>query len=210
MDELQSQTCIIIFAKRPEAGKVKTRLIPALGAKQACELAERMLKHTIGNVLKAMSLQPNLYMQLCIAPDMQDPFWQPFMVNEKVSLSQQVEGDLGVRMATATQEVMAKGQRAILIGSDCPALNSDKFLNIVKDLGQFDALMHPASDGGYVLLGLSRFSSKIFCDIPWSTQDVAALTLRALEQLNFSVKTLEVMHDIDEPEDFQYLPAYLQ
>ena len=200
-----SNTTIIIFAKTPQAGKVKTRLIPALGAEKAAELAVEFIDSMVFKALVALEHEPSLRLQLCISPDSKDPFWQRYSYHSRFCLTQQIAGDLGARMAQATQKAMATGGRVLLIGSDCPALSSEKLMAAVKALQQSDAVMHPAFDGGYVLLGLSQYSPAIFSEIPWSTPQVAALTLKALNEQKMSVSQLETLHDIDEPADLTYL-----
>lgn len=193
----------IVFAKAPIAGFAKTRLIPALGAQGAADLAQRMLQHTLSTALRAQ-VGP---VELCVSPSHSDPVWQRFEIPETVAWSDQADGDLGARMARAAQRSLARGEAVILIGTDCPGLTVAMLQVATQDLTAYDACMVPTADGGYSLLGLQHFAMALFEAMPWSTPAVAALTLQRLKQLNWQVKVHPTLHDIDEPADLQWLPA---
>ena len=107
MVHLSDPAKVIIFAKTPLPGLVKTRLTPALGPSGAAELAERMLTYTVQEGLKAISNEPNLSLELCVAPDMQHPFWRQFSYSERFTLSEQGSGDLGDRLFRAARKPLA-------------------------------------------------------------------------------------------------------
>lgn len=203
-------THIVVLVKQPQAAKVKTRLIPELGEQKAALLADAMIKHTLKTLLVVLEQNEQIQVNFCVAPDSKSEYWQQFKVHERIDISQQCSGDLGKRMATVARELMLDGSKLILIGSDCPAISADVLLKVHALLQSSDAVIHPASDGGYVLLGLSRYCEAVFTDIPWSTEQVAPRTLAALEQAAFKVKILETMNDIDEAEDLIHLPVHLQ
>jgi glycosyltransferase A (GT-A) superfamily protein (DUF2064 family) len=141
-------------------------------------------------------------------------------------------GDLGARMARAVQRVLAHGgspehdpvrpmagpavghpdakpsvgsPKVILIGTDCPALGVEHIRAAAAALCTHDAVLIPASDGGYVLLGCKQFEPTLFNGMPWSTATVATLTLDRMAQLAWTVQTFSPLHDIDEPADLQWL-----
>ena len=196
------QTQIVIFAKYPSAGQVKTRLIPALGADNAAQLAERLLQHTLKQALD--SGHP---VELCGSPAAEQPCWQSLNLPAAVQHTSQCDGNLGARMAQAAERVLATQRNVILIGTDCPSLDSATLQHAAEKLEQHDAVMIPASDGGYVLFGLRRFDRSLFEGIAWSSATVCADTLQRLQDLGWSVSILPTLHDIDEPEDLRYLPA---
>lgn len=208
--QTDSQTQIVIFAKYPNAGQVKTRLIPALGADKAAQLAERLLQHTL-----TQALDSDYPVELCGSPAAEQPCWQSLKLPAAVQHTSQYEGDgnsnLGERMAQAAQQVLATQRNVILIGTDCPSLDAATLQHAAEklegQLEQHDAVIIPASDGGYVLLGLRRFDRSLFEGIAWSSATVCADTLQHLQALNWSICTLPTLHDIDEPEDLQHLPA---
>lgn len=193
---------IVIIAKAPMAGYSKTRLIPALGASGAAALAARMLKHTVRAALAA-ELGP---VELCAAPSRNHAAWQALDLPPALHWSDQGDGDLGERMATAAQRTTARGENILLIGTDCPALDVVRLRCAAASLRQNDATLFPTADGGYSLLGLKRFHRELFDNMPWSTATVARHTLERLAHLRWSVQVHAVLHDIDEPADLQWLP----
>ncbi|WP_432695595.1 TIGR04282 family arsenosugar biosynthesis glycosyltransferase [Marinobacterium sp. YM272] len=196
-------TALVVFAKAPLPGYAKTRLVPALGEKGAAQLAERLLQHTLARALAA-DTGP---VELCVAPSSRLECWQG--LPDGIQLSEQGEGDLGARMARVAQRSIAATGRVILIGTDCPSLGVDQLQAAARALNSSDCVMVPAKDGGYVLLGLNRFSNELFTAIPWSTDRVAALTRERIATLGWSLQELAPLHDIDEPEDLIHLPDAL-
>ncbi len=192
----------VIFAKAPIPGLAKTRLGPALGPDGAANLAKKMLEHCISQALAA-DIGP---VELCVAPSMNHPVWRELTIPSAVLWSEQGEGDLGERLARAAQRVTACGDAVLLIGSDCPQLTSSLLKRAALALQENDACMVPVSDGGYALLGLNHYLPSLFVKMPWSTDGVSRLTQQRLKAEGWRVRTLEVLHDIDEPQDLQYLP----
>ena len=207
-----SATRIVVFAKAPQPGRVKTRLIPALGAEGAAALAARMLARTLAEAAEA-SAPPGAVasmergeatgasaarpcgVELCASPAPGDPAWRGLTVPAGLRWAAQGEGDLGARMAGAARRVLAGGERVLLIGTDCPALD------------EVEAVIVPSFDGGYVLLGLRRFDPSLFEGIAWSTSTVAAATRARLAALAWPYRELPALHDIDVPADLVHLPS---
>ena len=189
-------TRIVIFAKAPVAGKAKTRLIPLLGADGAARLAQRMLADTVLHAKAAGLGTP----ELCATPEPGDPEWAGSLP-AGVGLSDQGEGDLGQRLAAAVERVIGSGERVLLIGTDCPALDGQRLAAAAVQLKRHDAVICPARDGGYVLLGLARTDASLFSDIAWSTDTVAATTIARIAELGWSLYVGETLIDIDEPAD---------
>jgi rSAM/selenodomain-associated transferase 1 len=199
-------TRIVVFAKAPRAGFVKTRLIPALGAEGAATLARALLNHTLDQALASGAT-----VELCMSPAPSDPAWQGVALPQAVARSNQGDGDLGTRMNSAVERALALQQGPVLvIGTDCPALTADHLREASRQLAQHDAVLLPASDGGYVLIGLQAPCASLFTDMAWSTPAVAFETLRRMERLGLSVWQGPVMHDIDEPGDLVHLPEALK
>jgi hypothetical protein len=187
-------TRIVIFAKQPVPGRVKTRLIPALGADGAAALAAQMLERTVEEALAT-----GLDIELCGDPDPASWYEGP-----PVALSAQGEGDLGVRLALAARR--ADGP-VLLVGTDCPGLDRERLGAAAVALGAHDAVIHPAEDGGYVLLGLGRFHPSLFEGIAWSTDGVAAATVARIEALGWTLDVRDTLRDVDEPADMPPLPG---
>ncbi len=188
---------IIVFAKAPVAGRVKTRLIPALGAEGAARLARQMLADT----LQQAEAVPMAETELCADPDPTDAAWRGQFPEGGYDLTGQGDGDLGERLARATERSIAGAQRTILIGTDCPALTHYRLQEACRELDTHDAVIHPTFDGGYALLGLTRFHPSLFADIAWSTDAVAAQTIARIEALGWSLHVGEALRDVDVPED---------
>jgi rSAM/selenodomain-associated transferase 1 len=186
-------TRIVIFAKQPVPGRVKTRLIPALGAEGAARLAERMLGETVNEAL-ATGWEGELWGE----PDPAGWYEGP-----PLRLRAQEGEGLGDRLAEATRRTLAEASSILLIGTDCPELDRSRLAAAAAALGPDDAGIHPAEDGGYALLGLKRFSPTLFEDIAWSTGSVFGETRARIEALGWSLHVGDTLRDIDEPEDLR-------
>lgn len=188
---------IVIFAKAPVAGEVKTRLIPALGAAGAARLAAHMLERTVAQALTAAVGT----VELCASPAPDSPAWSGLRLPPCLETRDQGKGDLGDRMARAARRIVDGGEAALLIGTDCPELTADRLRNAARQLAAHDAVLHRAVDGGYPLLGLRAFDESVFAGIPWSTSAVADLTLERLASLGWRVWVGDTLRDIDTPDD---------
>ena len=191
-----SGTRIIVFAKAPVPGKVKTRLIPALGEEGAAALARAMLLHTIEEARLAGVGKP----EICVDPPPCDPVWQGLMP-AGFRVSAQGEGDLGHRLARAAQRALREEAAVLLIGTDCPTLDRFRLCRAAADLRDYDAVIQPAADGGYVALGLRKYDASLFSGIEWSSSSVAEKTIERIKRLGWKLRIREMLHDVDTPED---------
>ena len=194
---------IVIIAKAPLAGTCKTRLIPALGPDGAAALAATMLRHTVQTAIAAQ-LGP---VELCAAPNAEHPLWGQLRLPLQLHWSDQGEGDLGQRMARAAERTVARGEHLLLIGSDCPAITAVHLQDAASSLHRGDAALIPTFDGGYALLGLASMQPALFTGMPWSTADVARLTLERMAAAGLRVHLGPTLYDIDDPEDLAHLPG---
>jgi rSAM/selenodomain-associated transferase 1 len=192
-------TRVIVFAKAPRPGLVKTRLIPALGAAGAARLAQRMLHDTLAAALDAR-VGP---VELCATPDPDDPAWHDTPLPPQVESSAQGDGDLGARMARAAGRALRRGDAVLLVGTDCAEMSSALLRHAAAVLRDVDVVIHPSADGGYVLLGLARFSVQLFTDIAWSTDTVATVTIERIRALGWSLAVGDTLHDIDVADDLR-------
>ena len=198
---------VIVFAKAPEPGKVKTRLIPALGEAGAAALHRRLAMHSLRAAQDA-ELGP---VELWCAPDTHHAFFAECERAFSVSLHSQCQGDLGARMQHALETVLERAKRAILIGSDIPALSEIYLRDAERALSRaHDAVIGPAEDGGYVLIGLARCHPELFRDIPWGKPEVLAETRGRLAALRWRCLELPTLWDMDRPEDLERLPEEMQ
>ena len=196
---------VMVFARAP--GEAKTRLIPALGAAGAAALHRRLVMHCL-RAARDSRLGP---VELWCAPGTGDPFFRECERRLGASLHPQAEGDLGARMQRAFESALALSPRAILVGSDIPALSAQYLRDADRALRRGgDAVIGPAEDGGYVLIGLSRCDAALFRDIPWGGSEVLAETRRRIAALGWRVTELPALWDVDRPEDLERLPEEMR
>jgi rSAM/selenodomain-associated transferase 1 len=193
---------ILVFAKAPQPGLAKTRLIPALGAAGAAALAHRMLDHTLASALAAGVDA----VELCATPGVGEVAWRGVELPAGIETSTQGDGDLGARMARAAERSCARGEAVMLVGTDCAEMSPALLRAAAAVLRAGTPVIHPAADGGYALLGLTRFEPRVFDAIAWSSDTVAATTIARLRALGWPVHVGAVVHDIDTPADLVHLP----
>lgn len=210
------QARLIQFAKAPIEGKVKTRLIPAIGSLAATELHQRMSAYVL-SVLCNSHLAP-----VVLSSD--DPYNEklqriasPYINDSDFVVSRQQGGDLGSRMRGAflavfehASSLVAKdldGETlVVLVGSDCPAIDAAYLAAAFDVLNRgSDIVLGPANDGGYVLIGMSRFCPEIFSGVDWGSAEVLQQTLSRVKTAGYTVKLLNSLADIDRPEDLALL-----
>jgi uncharacterized protein len=181
---MKARCAVIVMAKAPVPGYAKTRLIPALGAVRAAQLAGRLLQHALGAALQAQ-LGP---VDLCCAPDAHHPLLQ-------------------AQRARAFDRWWPQADRILMTGTDAPALDAQVLQRAAAGLNDADAVFVPAMDGGYALVGLRRPAASLFRDVPWSTAQVMSTTRRHLATAGLRHAELEPLFDIDEPADLVHVPA---
>ncbi len=191
---------ILLFARAPEPGRVKTRLIPILGAEAAAQLYQQLLISTVERVASA-SVAPII---CYCAPDEGHPLFEKLASQWDMELKQQHGVDLGERMAHAVAVTLESSDATILIGGDCPQLNAIHLQQALRWLNRgSDAVIGPAEDGGYFMLGLRRYNNRLFEDIAWGSSEVLELTRKRLRELSWSWRELETLWDLDLPQDLQ-------
>ena len=190
---------LIVFAKAPRPGAVKTRLIPVLGAQGAAAHHARLIKHTLAAASVACRDALELH-----ADVVDDDFLRYCAARYNARLVAQRGDDLGERMhhAFETALVTERCPSAVLIGSDCPALTAAHLRRAFTALaGDHEAVIAPAEDGGYVLIGLCRIDALLFSDVPWGTDVVLHQTRERLRGLGWRWQELETLWDVDRPAD---------
>ncbi len=201
MSSTSCDALTIVFAKAPHAGAVKTRLIPLLGADGAAALHGQLLHRTLVTATNA-GLGP---VELHCAPDDSDPFLKACGRRYGVALAPQRGDDLGARLCHAFDDGLARHSKVIVVGSDCPVLTEQHLRDAYAALeqGDNDAVLVPAEDGGYALIGLNRCDARLFEDIAWGGDTVLAATRQRLKTLGWRWRELEMLWDIDRPEDYR-------
>lgn len=191
---------IIVFAKAPLPGEVKTRLIPNLGAHGAARLHEALARRTLATAAQA-ELSP---VHLWCAPSAQHPFFADCRARFSVTLHTQQGADLGARMAHALEKTLHECAYAVIIGADCPTLTRDDLREALQALRDgCDAVLGPAEDGGYVLLGVRRADAALFDNIDWGGAEVLDATRARLTALGWRRHELAPRWDVDRPEDIE-------
>ncbi|MGH8648704.1 MAG: TIGR04282 family arsenosugar biosynthesis glycosyltransferase, partial [Burkholderiales bacterium] len=171
---------MIVFARAPRQGSVKTRLIPLLGAEGAAALHARLVERTL-ETARAASFRR---IELHGTPDINDPFFRSCAARPAVVLAAQAGGDLGARMLAAFKSALAIHPRVLLLGSDCPALTARHLRQADRSLRDgADAVFVPCEDGGYALIGLRRVDARLFDSIVWGGENVMADTRARLTGL---------------------------
>jgi len=190
---------VIVFAKAPTPGQVKTRLIPALGEVGAAALQRRLILRT----LRAAAAAELGAKELWCAPGPEDPFLCACAREHGFGLHAQGEGDLGMRMARALESSLAQGMPGVLIGCDCPVLSAAYLREAAAALNRGeDAVFGPAEDGGYVLVGAARSPvGELFEGISWGTPAVMQATRARLVRGGWRWHELAPVWDVDRPED---------
>ncbi len=191
---------LLIFAKEPVPGSVKTRLAAAIGADRAAGVHERLAERTLALAVAARAAGIVGRVELCCDPDAGRPAFEAWRDRHSVELAAQQGSDLGARMHHALMRALARGMPAMLIGTDCPVLDADVLAQAAMALTDRDAVLVPAEDGGYVLVGLAR-PLDIFEGIPWSTADVMPATRSRLAAERATWRELPMLWDVDLPQD---------
>ena len=181
---------MIVFAKAPIAGKVKTRLQSNCSAVQAAEIAKLLLDECLANV-SAVWPGPLL---LSVALDYQNPFISKMATKYDALVVQQSAGDLGEKMHSCFEQY---GYPAAIIGSDAPHISESALLQAHKLLGCHKNVVGPSVDGGYYLIGLSSPGLCLFKGIGWGESTVLESTLAAAIRNSIELEKLAPLNDID-------------
>ncbi len=185
------EPALVVFARAPAPGRVKTRLAPLLGKKGAARLYERMILRT----LRTAAGFHRVFLFCSATRYFKNKFPQ-------YDVRSQGTGNLGDRMHRAFKRVLEIHGTAILIGSDCPALRPSDLRAASRALARgADAVIAPAEDGGYALIGLARNSRRLFDGVEWGGPQVFAQTRARLARLGWRWKKLRTLWDVDRPED---------
>ena len=192
---------IAVFAKAPIPGQVKTRLTGLLGAEGAAALQAGLVRRALSTAI-ASGVGP---VSLHCAPDELHPFFERCAQHFRVALVPQRGADLGARMHAAFRDAFAAGSSLIVIGSDCPALVEGDFRAARDALREAPAVIAPAEDGGYVLVGLARDVPQIFSGVEWGTGAVLRQTRSRFAEANVRCVELAERWDVDRPEDYARL-----
>lgn len=191
-----------MFSRAPVAGRVKTRLAARLGAPRAALLHRRLTAAALATALASRCGPVELHASERHA-------WLAMAARKaKVPIRLQRGADLGERMARAIRGALRRAPCVLLTGSDCPELSPRELARAARWLaGGADAVLAPARDGGYALIGLRRAADFLFAAMPWGSERVYAETTRRLAAAGWRVRALGAVADIDRAEDLPRLAA---
>lgn len=186
---------LIIFARNPVPGKVKTRIAKDLGDEAALAIYKKLLAHT-----QTITLNLKVDKYIFYADFINDDdLW-----NDSYSKYLQQGDDLGERMMNAFEYLFNKGYRQVaIIGSDCFNLNIEIIEQAFHNLKETDFTIGPSEDGGYYLLGMNTFFPKIFLNKKWSTDAVFFDSVNDIQSAGYTYKSLPTLSDVDTAEDYK-------
>ena len=192
---------LIIFAKLPRVGEVKTRLGKSIGMEKAAEIYKQFAEDafTLADAMKSQGVTIYVF----FAPGAEKDEVDEWVGRDFLYVVQAGE-NLGERMQHAFERTFADGaKRSVVIGTDIPELDSSILDSAFKQLPNHDIVLGPSTDGGYYLLGMNPPIKQVFVGIEWSTEKVLQQTLDCLESLRLSYTLLSEFADVDTVEDYQ-------
>ena len=197
-------SAVILFARDPVLGKVKTRLFPFLSEETILQLYTCFLHDSLDKIRQVK----NADLFVGVAPSNQSGFFTAIQ-DADIRLFAQEGKDLGDKMRRAIHDRFVEGyKRAVIIGSDSPSLPVsyiEQSLSSDKDM-----VLGPSTDGGYYLIGMREKVVEIFDGVAWGTEKVLAETYERLVKNGAALETLPVWYDIDSPEDLKFFQTHLQ
>lgn len=196
---------LIIFAKYPEPGKVKTRYQPDLTTEQSSQLYRAMVEDLVNN----LSDNSLFDLQVYFWPPERSVDMQRWLSDQNIFL--QIDGDLGAKMAHAVEQSTLKGyQKSIIIGSDLPDIQPNLIEKAIHELESSDVVLGPTDDGGYYLIGMKHWHPGLFDNVAWSTELTFQQTFENIQHQQLSHHLLPVRADIDTISEVRQLAAATQ
>jgi len=193
---------LIVFIKYPRPGMVKSRLALSIGKEQAAQVYRQLAETTLAQA--SPTRQDSYDLAVCFDPASEEALFRDWLGGGLKYFPQQGD-DLGQRMRNAFTHAFHEGYpKTVIIGSDCPGISRESINQSFALLDVHDAVIGPARDGGYYLLGLKQALPELFCGIDWSTDKVFGQTVERLRSRNLSHAILPELRDIDRIEDWQW------
>lgn len=190
---LRAANALVIFARTPVPGEVKTRLAADVGIERALEAYRELTELT----LKVARQVRKCEVIVCFTPSDAEGAMRDWL-GDDVRYEAQSEGELGERMAHAIRNRLGEGaRRVVVVGTDCPGLDRRTLDRAFESLGRVDVIVGPATDGGYYLIGVRGDHPELFAEIPWSTNQTLARTLAAARTKGLAMDVLDIMWDVD-------------
>ena len=205
MTASMTKRALVVYAKAPIPGTVKTRMCPPLTLEEATALHSSFVMDAVERTKKVMG-QSKADRFLACDPDMKHPFFTALRSHHGIKLLQQRGKDLGERMGGTIRELFGRGYASVMItGCDIPTLPAEEISQAFSVLDTHDCVLGPCPDGGYYLIGLRCPCTTLFSDIPWGTSAVFNLTKEKAAALNLQLGLTTSWADIDTPNDLTTL-----
>lgn len=190
---------ILVFARVPEPGKVKTRLAASIGIENAARLAHAFLRDTCSQIGSIPWARLRIATTGALGEDFRD-----------VESWDQGDGDLGARLERMLARALEESPAAFAIGADSPGLPIRLLEQARRALAASEAVLGPCDDGGFYLIGLRRCPPGLLDDIPWSRTDTFERVRHRIERQGLRISVIEPWYDVDRPEDLQRLHRALE
>ncbi len=199
---MPGRNLILVFAKLPRPGSVKTRMLGALSPREAAKLHEACLRDTLRMAGAVRDAEP--WLLLAATPHSMRRFARQLALGAPWHAGTQGRGDLGQRLARAFRQGFRRGARKVLaVGTDSPWVGTARIREAFAALECAEVVLGPTDDGGYYLIGARKFLPQLFKEIPWGTSRVLARTTQMLEKTRTSCRLLRREFDLDRPADMR-------
>ncbi|MEO0367430.1 MAG: TIGR04282 family arsenosugar biosynthesis glycosyltransferase [Pseudomonadota bacterium] len=197
----QTKIPLIIFAKAPIEGKVKTRLLSECTPTQAADIAMLLLESLLAIAKQAWPGE----VILSVGLDERHPKIQSIARRFSVAVVPQVQGDLGSKMLATFEQY----QPVAIIGADAALVSQSSLIDAHLALYRGDNVIGPSEDGGYYLIGLQQAVADLFTNIDWGTSSVMSQTLARAQKIGTGLTQLKAVRDIDEWSDVLFAARQL-
>ncbi len=197
---------LVVFAKAPLAGQVKTRLIGALTAEEVAQLYICFLRDTFATMEVVQEERENLSLVLCFTPPDEIEAFESADLDGCLMMAQRGD-NLGAKLRNCLADLFELGfSKIVIIGADTPTLPEEIIIEAFEQLtSQNQVVIGPATDGGYYLIGMSQLQPKLFEDVNWGSENVLTETLARAGEARLTISQLPLWHDIDSPQDLEKL-----
>lgn len=207
MSNSKQKNAIVVFAKAPVAGKVKTRLQPFMTPQDSARLQEALIKDSILKLSRIDSAEKFIYYW----PDEKRNMLDKFIEGTSFHLQLQKGNDLGEKMENAFIELFNKGFfKIVIIGADSPTLPVEYIDQAFDKLDNSEMVIGPSIDGGYYLIGLKEKNYPVFSFVEWGSDKVLSQTHNLVKKHNIKLLLLPTYFDIDTTENIRFLKNHLQ
>ena len=200
---------LVVFARAPERGRVKTRLAASVGEAAALACYRELGRAVVDAVRAPTGEGGRAAWRTVVAHTPPDgapalAAWLDPDGRGALAYEPQVDGDLGARMRAAVERALAAGApRVVVVGTDCPDVDAAVVGEALAALDAADVVLGPALDGGYYLVGVRHPRPEIFAGVPWSTPHTLAVTLQRAQSAGLTVALLAPLRDIDTAADWE-------